>query len=337
MTPTMLFLIGAPRSGTTMLERILSAHSQIRGGAEPHLMTPLAHLGVWSKVDKAPYDHIVAALGQKDFVAALPEGEKDYWAACRAYCDVLYSRYMQNSGRTVCLDKTPEYATVLPFISKVYPDAKYVVLTRHPLAVFSSFANSFFDGDYEIAQHHDPLLDRYVPALAAFVRQTEVPHVHVRYEDLVADPEAWMQKIYAHIGVPYEAESIDYSGRSGAVAGLGDPLGVGKHSRPSTESLGKWADDIVLDPKKLAFCKQLVERLDPADLETLGYPLKDFWTPLEQRAAAGAVKPPKQKLNRYLLERKVIVHGRSAVQKYAGLRALVGKARLVCDVLLREY
>jgi len=61
MPVKMLFVIGAPRSGTTMLERMLASHSMIMGGPEPHLLTPLAHLGVWAKVDKAPYDHILAA------------------------------------------------------------------------------------------------------------------------------------------------------------------------------------------------------------------------------------------------------------------------------------
>jgi hypothetical protein len=41
---------------------------------------------------------------------------------------------------------------------KVFPDAKYVVLTRHPLAIFSSFASSFFDGNYPVAQEYNPKL-----------------------------------------------------------------------------------------------------------------------------------------------------------------------------------
>lgn len=49
-----VFLIGAYRSGTTMLARILGTHSMIYAGPEPHLLTPLAHLGVWVRVDKAP-------------------------------------------------------------------------------------------------------------------------------------------------------------------------------------------------------------------------------------------------------------------------------------------
>ncbi len=94
----MVFLIGPPRSGTTMLERMLSSHSLIQGGPEPHILTPLAHLGVWAKVDKAPYDHILSAEAQKLFVEQLPNKENDYWKACRAYCEVLYSQYLIAKG-----------------------------------------------------------------------------------------------------------------------------------------------------------------------------------------------------------------------------------------------
>ncbi len=204
MSVKMLFIIGSPRSGTTLLERMLSTHSMIQGGPEPHLLTPLAHLGYWAKVEKAPYDHVLAAEAQRLFVEELPNQAQDYWDACRAYCDVLYGRYLANKGKDFCLDKTPAYALILPFIVRVFPDAKYVVLTRHPLATFSSFANSFFDGDFRVAQNYTPLLNRYVPALAKFLRQTAVPFSHVRYEDLVQDPGHWLKLTYEYIGVPFE-------------------------------------------------------------------------------------------------------------------------------------
>ena len=96
---------------------------------------------------------------------------------------------------------------------KVFPDAKYVVLTRHPLAVFSSFANSFFDGDYRVAQEYNPILNRYVPALAKVVRQQDIPIIHVRYEDLVKDPETWMGKICDYIEIPFEEDAINYGNK----------------------------------------------------------------------------------------------------------------------------
>ena len=58
------------------------------------------------------------------------------------------------------------YGLVLDFIARIYPTAKYVVLTRHPLAIFSSYAESFFAGDYKAAHDYNPIVERYVPALA---------------------------------------------------------------------------------------------------------------------------------------------------------------------------
>lgn len=333
----LLFVISAPRSGSTMLERMLESHSMIKGGPEPHLLTPLAHLGVWAKVDKAPYDHILSAEAQRLFVEGLPNGERDYWDACRAYCETLYGRFMEGSGKTVCLDKTPAYGLILPFMMKVLPDAKYVVLTRHPLATFASYANSFFDGDYEVAQAHNPILNRYIPALAAFLRQQEVAHVHVRYEDLVKDPELWMEKIYAYVGVPFERETIEYGKGEDADRprkGLGDPIGVNQHTRPTTVSVKKWVEDLATDPAKLELMRGVLDRIDPEDLRTYGYPPETLWKPLEE---AGNVRPPKPpRLTRYRLQRKLIMKGRAAARRHKSLRAALERARLACDVLLRD-
>ena len=338
MSVRMLFVISSPRSGSTMLERMLESHSMIKGGPESHLLTPLAHLGVWAKVDKAPYDHVLAAASQKLFVDGLPNKDQDYWAACRAYCDVLYGRFMEGSGKSICLDKTPAYGLILPFMAKVFPDSTYVALTRHPLATFSSYANSFFDGDYQTAQNFNPILNRYVPAMAAFLRQKEVPFIHVRYEDLVKDPETGMGKIYEHIGVPFEKETIDYGDRgpSGrADKGLGDPIGVKQHSRPTTASVKKWVEDLAADPAKEKLMREIIAQLDPNDLETCGYPFDSIWKPFDNHGG----KPVQQKrppMDRYRLQRKLIVTLRAQAQKGGLFRKALKKLQLVCDVLLRD-
>ncbi len=333
----MLFVIGAPRSGTTMLERMLSSHSMILGGPEPHIMTPLAHLGVWDKVDKAPYDHILAAESQRLFVQSLPNKEQDYWDACRAYCDVLYGRYLSTSDKQICMDKTPAYALVLPFMMKVFPDAKYVVLTRHPLAVFSSYANSFFDGDYQVAYNHNPLLNRYVPALAEFIRQDEVPFFHVRYEDLVKEPQQHMERMCGYLEIPFEQGMIDYGEKQPEQErkGLGDPIGIGQHSRPSTTSLKKWVREFSADPAKRALMEGVIGRLDPDDLATIGYPADTLWKPLEE-AGENIEPPPKPKFSHYRIQRKLIVGLRGLARKSGLFRQLLDKTRLTCDVLLRE-
>ena len=339
LTPVkLIFVIGAPRSGTTMLERMLAAHSQIQGGPEPHLLTPLAHLGVWDNVDKAPYDHVLAAQAQKDFIAQLPRGEADYWDACRAYCDALYGRYVgAKGGKPYCLDKTPAYALILPFITKVYPDASYIVLTRHPLAVFSSYANSFFNGDYQVAHDYNPIIERYVPALASFLKSGHPAMFHVRYENLVREPEHWFEKICAHIGVPYEADAVNYgdSQEGREQKGLGDPIGVSQHKRPSTASVKKWVAELASDKRKTDLAGKMIAAVNPADLAVIGYPIETLWKPLEEAGDnIPAPKPPRY--TRYRLERAAIIRLRALARRNRLFHYFLERLRLACDVLLRE-
>src|SRR5262245_65238313 len=107
---------------------MLSAHTQIYGRAEPHLITPLAHLGYFGKVDKAPYDQNNAEQAIREIVAEIPQHETGYLDALRAYTDSMYAQMMQLAppGKRLFLDKTPAYALVLPFLTKLYPQAKYV-------------------------------------------------------------------------------------------------------------------------------------------------------------------------------------------------------------------
>lgn len=337
MSVPMIFVISSPRSGSTMLERMLESHSMIQGGPEPHLLTPLAHMGPWAMVDKAPYDPAAASAGQTRLIGLLPEGEVDYWRACRAYGDVLYGRYLARSGKSLCLDKTPAYALILPFLVKVYPDAKYVVLTRHPLATFSSYANSFFDGDYFEAHRYNPLLNRYVPALAEFLRQDEVPGFHVKYEDLVQDPESWMERLYGYLGVPFERETIQYGHRAPSAVhakGLGDPIGVRRHDRPTTASIQKWVGELAADPSKLALMRGIVDQLSAADLATLGYPKETLWQPLEE--FQGTPEPKKEPMTMYRLQRKAIVRLRNAARRQGLLRQALAGTRAACEHLLKE-
>ncbi len=334
MDDRLLFLISSPRSGSTLLERMLASHPAIHGRAEPHLIPPLAHLGYYARVEKAPYDPFITHEASRAFVGDLPGGEADYLDALRACTDLLYGRMLDASGRKIFLDKTPANALVLPFLVKLYPRARYLVLTRHPAAIFTSYADSFFDGDVEVANRHNPILDRYVPAIATFLRAKPAPLVHLRYEDLVADPEAWMRRVLDFLGLAFEPAIIEY-GREGvarAGEGLGDPIGVARHTRPVTESVDRWAEALAADPRRLEFVKGLLSRLDPDDLTRWGYPVGTILDPVGR--ATGA-PPPRARLTRYTLQRKVLVALRRNIHHNA-LGRILKRVRFALDVLLRE-
>ncbi|MGF1467507.1 MAG: sulfotransferase [Sandaracinaceae bacterium] len=332
MKDRLLFLVSPPRSGSTLLQRMIGSHSAVFTHPEPHLMTPLAHLGYYRTVDKAPFDHINSAEAIRLFVEGLPRGEEDYLDALRAYADTLYGRMLEPSGRRLFLDKTPAYALVLPFLARVYPEAKYVVLTRHPLAIFSSYANSFFGGDWKEAEAFNPIVDRYVPAIAGFLRERPAPLIHVRYEELVAEPEAHLERIFAFLGLENEPEAVNYGQRFEARKGPGDPISVERHDRPVTDSLHKWAAELAADASKRERAEAMIARLDPADLETWGWPRAQVFAAM---AEATGAEPPRPAVNAYTLQRRVLLALRKDIHRRPHGK-LVKRLRYYCDVLLRE-
>lgn len=335
----LFFVIGAPRSGTTLLMRMLNMHPAIATRPEPHLLTPLAHLGFYERVEKAPYDPFQAAEAARAFVADLPNGEQDYLDACRAYADTLYDRMLTKTpDKRFFLDKTPAYALSLPFLARLYPDAVYVVLTRHPFAVFASYAQSFFDDDWAAAHAFNPIVERYVPAIARFLEARPCPRTyHVRYEALVADPKAELQHICETAGLDYDDSLVEYGKKGVAGDGLGDPIGVKAHDRPVTSSVDKWARSVAGRPERLALLETMLAGVDDDALATWGYDRASVWDAVRAVSAEDAEKAKKRatKWDRHHVERRALLWARKTLPGTPAASAL-SRARLVIDVLLRD-
>lgn len=340
MQDRLVFLIGSPRSGSTLLSRVLGAHSMIFAPEEPHLITPLAHLGYFESVENAPYDPIITRAAARVLVASLPDGETEYLAALRAYTDGIYRGLHHAKGGSAqwILDKTPAYALSLDFLVKLYPEARYIALTRHPMAIWSSFVDSFFDGDDRVAHDHNPLLERYLPAIARFIRAKRVSIHPVQYESLVQQPEETARKITSFLGLDYEPDMLEYGAspdsRGVSTRGLGDPTSVAQQTRPTTGSLSKWASAATGRPERVALYREILARLDDQDLATWGYSRSQIGDELDAIDLQGkpAARP---RLTRYALERRLLVAIRRRTQPGSALGGLLRRVREVCDVLLR--
>ncbi|MEE9607233.1 MAG: sulfotransferase [Myxococcota bacterium] len=336
MQDKLFFLIGPPRSGSTLLARMLGTHSAVHAPAEPHLLTPLAHLGYYASVESAPYDPIISRGAIRELVGELPGGEASYLEALRAYSDAIYSPLLEASGKRLLLDKTPAYALVLDFLAKLYPRSRYVVLTRHPLAIWSSQVQSFFDGDYQAAHRLNPLLERYVPAMARFLRERPVPLHHVRYEELVKDPGTQLEGLCEFLGLEFEPQMVNYGGApqglAKAAAGLGDPISVAQETRPTTKFLERWSDEMAGDPDRVAYAHRILETLLDEDLAAWGFSRGEIEAQLD--AVDGAAPRRPRRLSRYTAQRKLLVVLRRNIHRNAFGR-LVQRVRFACDVLLR--
>lgn len=329
---SLCFVVSPPRAGSTLLQRMLGAHDQIFTHPEPHLISPIAHLGVYANVDKAPYDHINAAEAMRAFIDDLPNGEQDYVDALRAYTDTLYGRMLATSEASYFLDKTPANALVLPFLQRVYPDAKYIVLTRHPLAVFSSYANSFFEGRWRDAHDYNPILERYVPAMGRFIRERPVPLLQVAYEDVVQDPGSQLERIFAFLGLEHDPDAVEYGRAGPAKKGMGDPMTVDSHDRPVTDSMDKWVAEVAADADRQKLAEEMLAAIDDEDLQAWEWPRSAVWLPLE---AAGGTPPAPRKRNAYTFQRRVMLALKKDIHERPHGK-LVKRIKYYCDVLLRE-
>lgn len=338
MQDRLLFLVSAPRSGSTLLARILHATRRILGFPEAHLLPPLAHLGPWARVDSAPYDPMQSQQAIRAFLDRLPGGEEAWWQAARAYADVLYGRMFETCGEAhgadcrFLLDKTPANALVLPFLERLYPQARHLFLTRHPAAIFSSYAHTFFDGDYEAAERHNPVLRRYVPAIARALRESPVPRLHLRYEELVRAPEQALHQVGAFLGLALPTEALDYP-RVPMPPGLGDPRGVAHHGRPVADGVDRWAAELAAHPRRFEVVARQLAAVPPEDLATWGYPVAGLWAAMEE-ADPAAWRPAGRRWDRLALERKALVLLRRDIHRRPHGR-LLESVRLGCDMLLR--
>jgi hypothetical protein len=223
---------------------------------------------------------------------------------------------------------------VLGFLAKVYPRAKYIVLTRHPLAVLSSYADSFFEGDYDAAVAFNNVLGRYVPAMAEFLRRQSVPMHHIRYEDLVRDPETRMAEIFEFLGLPNEQGAVDYGKHKHVEKSYGDPK-VKQESRPTTKSVSKWAVELAGDAHKLDIARKVVSPLDAEDIATWGYDKETLFDKIATVSGEAPKKDRRWSWNSYRIKRKIFMILRKNIHTNSFGKA-VKRLKYYCDVLLRE-
>ena len=193
-----IFIVGQPRTGTTVLERILGNHSQVASAGELNDF----HLQLCWQADKL-VEHV-------DPVVLRACGELDFGAIGRGY---LQRTAWRARDRRFLIDKLPVNFWYAGLIHKAMPAARIVCLVRDPLdTCFSNLKELFAGNAYPYS--YDPL-----EAAAQHLRFRQMlqywdevlPGVvlTVRYEDLVRDPEPVARRVMEHCGLPFEPECVD--------------------------------------------------------------------------------------------------------------------------------
>ncbi|MBI5783960.1 MAG: sulfotransferase [Rhodocyclales bacterium] len=267
-----IFLLGLPRSGTTLLQRLLNEHPAIHTTAEPWLLLPLCQL-LKDSGQTAPYDAALARQGIQEFLLELPGGEATFVGALRNSVSNLYDKCRQLASARYFLDKTPRYHYIIPELIRLFPRAKFVFLFRNPLAVLASVAESWFGGrvaDALADDSHGRDLIAGPGNLADGLSLLSGQACIVQYESLVANAEKELTRICRYLDIQFEPAMLKYDPGQRFKGRFGDSIGIPKHDHATTESVNKW-QQILLRPENVAQARTYLARLPEGIVRNLGY------------------------------------------------------------------
>ncbi len=199
MDASPIFIVGLPRSGSTLIEQILASHSMVDGTHELHDLSRVV------KSIRRP------SRKKSRFPDSVQELSAEEWYKIGA--DYIQSTSKYRAGAPHFIDKNPNNFTFVGLIRRALPNAKIINARRHPLdSCFGSYKQLFASGQpfsYDLTElgeyylQYLRLMDHWHQLLPGFV-------LDVHYEQVVADLETEVRRILDFCGLPFEEECLRF-------------------------------------------------------------------------------------------------------------------------------
>lgn len=263
-----IFLFSLPRSGSTLLQRILMSHSEIASKAEPWILLPLVYT-IREEGTLTEYSHVNCYAALEDYLRSLPEKETDYYDSVRKLALTLYEKQCIR-GEKYFLDKTPRYYLIIEEISQIFPNAKFIFLFRNPIQVFSSVVSTW--GENRLQKLYSSYLDLlfgHVFLAQGFHKIKNRSYI-LKYEQLVSKPEFYLRKILSYLELDYDEFMLKNFKEQNIDGRMGDPTGTKEYSDITKRSLEKWKS-VINNPIRKWYLKRYIKQIDSDILATQGY------------------------------------------------------------------
>lgn len=207
-----IFIVGAHRSGTSLVRRLFNSHRDIACPPESFFIANYA----------AMLDDKFVGAGYEAFGYSAEEARADI--ARKA--SQLHEAYRIATGKAIWADKTPQYTDHLEAIDRLYAGkARFVLVLRHPGDVVHSIYkrewrfNEIKDG-FESALAH---VKRSIDKLLAFEAKYPDRCTRIVYSELCADPETVLTQALVRLGCEFDPEMLDFADKDHNF-GLEDPV-----------------------------------------------------------------------------------------------------------------
>jgi hypothetical protein len=214
------FIVGVPRSGTTLLRLMLDSHPQLAIPNESHFFFELLKRSETEPaLTRGEFCHFIVShfswpnlgITEGEFQAALGGSEPfEIASGIRA----LFGLYAARFGKQRWGEKTPDYGMLMPEIAQLLPEAHFIHVVRDGRDVAVSKRHLWFGCGDDIAAQAE--------AWQTWIRRARElakscpNYLEIRYEALVRFPETVLEEVCAFIALPFSAEMLRYYARAGA-------------------------------------------------------------------------------------------------------------------------
>ena len=237
-----IFIVGQPRSGSTLLDRMLDAHPAVASAGE------LRFFGIAAR-------HVTGSDEPRQFSSDLLQraSEADTTRIGEAYVDLAATLRLDAAH---IIDKLPANYLYLPLILAALPNARVIHIRRNPMDACLSIYKQLFADAYlysydlgELARHYR----RYLDLMQTWRNRFGEHFIEVDYEALVADTEGTLRRVLQYAGLSWNDACLDYFNRDAATA---TASAYQVREAPHQRSVGHW--------------RHFAEQLRPVS-EILGY------------------------------------------------------------------
>jgi tetratricopeptide (TPR) repeat protein len=287
----LIFLISQPRAGSTLTQRILGTHREIYTLSEPWIMLhPL--YAMRRDGYQAEYSIQNSKRAMDNFLNLHPEGEDAYFQAVRQMNLHLYEGLLQISGKRYFLDKTPRYYYILPELYKTFPEAKYILLLRNPLAILCSIFNTFIHDNWWRIQYYQGDLLRAPSLIAKGMLELQNHSLVLQYENLLLNPEMEIERVCNFLNVPFDEAIISYGDSNSEKWQFGDRSMIYQENKPMNQNGDRWQENLQ-NPIIWQFANNYLEFLGKDLLADLGYSYTKLKEIIEkQKPKTQVILPP---------------------------------------------
>ena len=244
---TPIFIVGLPRTGTTLTERIIASHSTVKSIGETEFIQMLLRRESKVSSQEMMTPAMIAAVADIDVA-------------------MIRDRYIEQvryrlGDEPYFVDKLPFNILYLGFIARAWPDQPVVLLNRSPMDACFSMYKQVFTWAYKFSYNLDTLADYFIAYDRLRKHWRDVlgnQLVEVNYEDLVTDQEGQTRRLLDRLGLDFEQACLEFDKNS---APSTTASSVQVRQKVHTDSVARWRRyENQLEPLRL--------RLEAAGIET---------------------------------------------------------------------